>query len=385
MILHWSLTPVWLVSLLFWAILGLAGCASVARTEGTSGPLAWRVTDLGIVTRNIQGQAVDTYDFTLAIKNVSGRTLTLTKMHRTVYQAGGGQPGHSSMNGRWELAPGGEWKFPLYSYTSCTESQGCLDRRNAQPLWQIVFTGADDQDRPIENRLEIILPPRPAEHVDLGAVRRKLPPAEPPPVSAAGVASRPAQGTTAAPAMAREASTNLVVEVPTWRPGYEWEYSWKSPQGSGTFVWSVNRVDAIEGTEYYVVRGSEGREIYWRKHDRAYYMEKIPAGIETRNVPPSPIPWPLAIGKSWESHYTRERPLERATSEELRSCVVEKQEQVTVPAGTFATLKVACSDPRRQQVVLEVWYSPDVKQWVKERGHFFYGVRDRELLRYHLE
>jgi len=356
----------------------------VARTEGTSGPIAWRVSDLGIVTRNIQGQSVDTYDFTLVIKNVSGRSLTLTKMHRTVYEAGGGQPGHSSMDGRWELAPGVERKFPLYSYTHCTASQGCVDRRNAQPLWQIVFTGTDDQGRPIENRLEIILPPRHAELVDLGAVRKKSSPAEPPPLAAGG-APRPSQGTTVGPAATREVSTSLVVEAPTWRPGYEWEYRWESSQGKGTFVWSVNRVDAIEGSEYYVVSAPEGREIYWRKHDRAYYMDRIAAGVETRNVPPSPIPWPLAVGKSWEWHYTRERPLERTTSEELRSCIVERQEQVTVPAGTFSTLKVVCTDPRRQQVVLEVWYSPDVKQWVKERGHFGYGVRSRELLRYQVE
>ena len=75
MILLWGLTPARLVLPLYLIVLGLAGCASVARTEGTSGPIAWRVSDLGIVTRNIQGQSVDTYDFTLVIKNVSGRSL----------------------------------------------------------------------------------------------------------------------------------------------------------------------------------------------------------------------------------------------------------------------------------------------------------------------
>ena len=74
-------------------LLLIGACAGVGvRTEGTSGPLAWRVTDLATVTRNIQGQPVDTYDFNLEIRNVSDRAITLTKMHRTVYQAGGGQP-----------------------------------------------------------------------------------------------------------------------------------------------------------------------------------------------------------------------------------------------------------------------------------------------------
>lgn len=114
-------------------------------------------------------------------------------------------------------------------------------------------------------------------------------------------------------------------------------------------------------------------------------MDKIPGGIETRHVPPSAIPWPLAVGKSWESRYVRERPIDRATSEEIRTCVVERQEQITVPAGTFATLKIVCTDARSGRVRLEVWYSPEVKQWVKERGMFNYGVRERELLRYQLD
>ena len=114
-------------------------------------------------------------------------------------------------------------------------------------------------------------------------------------------------------------------------------------------------------------------------------MDKIPAGIETRHVPPSAIPWPLVVGKTWDSRYARERPLDRATSEELRTCVVEKHEQLAVPAGTFSTLKIVCSDPRSQVVVLEVWYSPDVRQSVKERATLSYGIRERELVRYKLE
>src|SRR5262249_14677630 len=86
----------------------LVGCATAVRTEGTNGPLAWRVTDMTTVTRNIQGQPVDTYDFTLVVRNVGDRGLTLTKMNRTIFQAGGGQPGHNSVTGKWELGPGGE-------------------------------------------------------------------------------------------------------------------------------------------------------------------------------------------------------------------------------------------------------------------------------------
>jgi hypothetical protein len=114
-------------------------------------------------------------------------------------------------------------------------------------------------------------------------------------------------------------------------------------------------------------------------------MDTVPGGIELRIIPPLTIPWPLVAGKSWEWRYSRQRPIDRSSSEEIRACVAEGQEQITVPAGTFATLKVVCTDPRNGTVTDEVWYSPDVKQRVKERTKFNYGVRVRELLRYQLD
>lgn len=140
--------------------LALTACVMV-KTEGTSGPLAWRVADPAIVPRNIHGQSVETYDFNLVVRNVTDRSVTLTRMERTIYGAGGGAPGRSTEAGRWELKPGAEQKFPLYSYEYCSDSQGCLYRGHNQPLWQILFTGSDDQNRQVESRFDIMLPPRP--------------------------------------------------------------------------------------------------------------------------------------------------------------------------------------------------------------------------------
>jgi len=153
----------------------LTGCVMV-RTEGTSGPLAWRVTDPAIVARDIHGQSVETYDFNLVVKNVTDRSLTLTRMERTIYGAGGGAPGRSSHEGRWELRPGAEQKFPLYSYEYCSDSQGCLHRGTNQPLWQILFTGSDEENRRIESRFDIMLPPRPPlKPAELAPNRRPAP------------------------------------------------------------------------------------------------------------------------------------------------------------------------------------------------------------------
>src|SRR4030095_13816660 len=59
-------------------------------------------------------------------------------------------------------------------------------------------------------------------------------------------------------------------------------------------------------------------------------------------------------------------------------------ETVTVPAGTFDTVKVVCRHAGTGALSLEIWYSLAVKQMVRERSVFAYGVRERELIAYKL-
>ena len=33
--------------------------------------------------------------------------------------------------------------------------------------------------------------------------------------------------------------------APVWKPGYEWAFRYESPVDSGTYVWSVDREEAI--------------------------------------------------------------------------------------------------------------------------------------------
>jgi len=139
-------------------LLLVGGCHGVVRTEGASGPIAWRVTDLAVVTRDVQGQAVDSTAFTLEIRNVSDRTVTFTKIDRTVYRPGT-SPGSTSSTGRWELRTDGVWKIPLSSSVTCKYRGGCSGRGGTQTLWQVLVTGYDDQNRPVEVRLDITLPP----------------------------------------------------------------------------------------------------------------------------------------------------------------------------------------------------------------------------------
>jgi len=126
------------------------------QTEGTSGPIAWRVADLRVAQRDVQDQT-ESVSFTLVLRNVGERTMTFTQMERTVYRPGTG-PGSAIYSGRWELRPGGEWKIPLSSRTVCRSYAGCSGSGATQVLWRIILTGDDDQGHPIETRLDITLP-----------------------------------------------------------------------------------------------------------------------------------------------------------------------------------------------------------------------------------
>jgi hypothetical protein len=154
-------------------------------------------------------------------------------------------------------------------------------------------------------------------------------------------------------------------------------------------VWSVDRIEVVDGTEFYVVRSGRTREIYRRKSDLAYFMDKVEGVVEERQVlsTSTVIPWPLGLRKSWEYRATRERPKDRSTTEELYFIcrTGDAEELVSVPAGQFGTVRILCNDGRTGSFRSETWYAPGVKHWVRERSQFSYGVRERELIAYKVQ
>jgi hypothetical protein len=174
-------------------------------------------------------------------------------------------------------------------------------------------------------------------------------------------------------------------QPPTWTRGDEWAFRWETPSGKGTMVWSVDRIETVDGVDHYVVRNGATRATYWRAADFAYVMEKVAGEIEVRHAPPSTVyAWPLDPGRSVDSSVTEERPRVRRTREHAVRCDVVGHETITVPAGRFETAHVTCTDRRTGKMTYEVWYAPQVKQWVRERQLFTYGWRERELISYRI-
>lgn len=170
--------------------------------------------------------------------------------------------------------------------------------------------------------------------------------------------------------------------APEWKRGDEWAYRWQSPRGKGTFIWSFDHEETLNGEVFYVVRSGPTRDTFYRKKDLAFYMDRVNGQVEYRHAPPTPwAPWPFRAGAKWEVRFVAEQPAEKQAEQYVRICE-SSDETITVPAGVFNTVKVVCRDAETGALALEIWYSLALKQMVRERSVFAYGVRERELIAY---
>src|SRR5690348_10032330 len=182
----------------------------------------------------------------------------------------------------------------------------------------------------------------------------------------------------AAPARAND----LVVRPPVWSAGDEWRFSQNTTAGRrSAFTWRVDREQVIDAVAYYVMR-SGSREIFYRKSDLAHSQEDVNGGLDRRNTPPRlNFVWPLAVGGSWAQTYRYERPSAGLSYDTSYTGAVEAEETITVPAGTFRTLKIVLRNTSKA-VFEERWYAPDVRMWARV---LFRGGDDGEDTRELLE
>lgn len=191
---------------------------------------------------------------------------------------------------------------------------------------------------------------------------------------------------TAVTSQTKTAITEPIVQ-PVWKVGNEWAYHYETPSGTGTFVWRLDRIENVATEPHYVVTAGN-REIFYRVADGGFTKETLD-GKTVREISPSTWRWvafPLSVGRSWDMKYLETKPTEQQTENVERRCVAEGEEAVTVPAGTFATIRIVCNNTRNNAWVLTVWYSPEVKHLVKDEYPLGTGGRgSRELLMFKLK
>lgn len=99
--------------------------------------------------------------------------------------------------------------------------------------------------------------------------------------------------------------------------------------------------------------------------------------------------WPIFVGKWWLNRFRYTDHTRGRSFDDVRfDAKVEAYEDVTTPAGTFKTFKIAFSNP---STALPLWYSPDLGLFVKSRAERFGrhylgpGVRESELVSYDMK
>ncbi|HWO46346.1 MAG TPA: hypothetical protein VNO87_12340 [Methylomirabilota bacterium] len=187
--------------------------------------------------------------------------------------------------------------------------------------------------------------------------------------------------------LAGTVAINEPIAQPVWKVGNEWAYRYKTPSGTGTFVWRLDRMETLANEPHYVITAGT-REIFYRVADFGFTKEALEGKI-VRQISPStwrPVAFPLSVGLSWDMKYLETRPTEQQTENVERRCVAEGEEALTVPAGTFATIRIVCKNMRNNSWVITVWYSPEVNHMVKDEYPVRTGGRgSRELLMFRLK
>jgi hypothetical protein len=186
-------------------------------------------------------------------------------------------------------------------------------------------------------------------------------------------------------AVASPQPANTMSAPPTWRRGDEWAYRYEGPADSGTYVWSVDREEAIDGVPHYVIKTGT-RELFYRKTDFAITRETVDGVVVLKNTPSRLYyVWPMRVGQTWDQTILEERPVARQTLERVDSVTVEAEETISVPAGTFKTLKVVYRNKKTGAIRYEAWYSPELRHLVRLRENLEAGLRLRELIAFKLQ
>ena len=148
-------------------VMVVTSCASLGmRTEGVSGPIAWRATDLkiqavgeaaGVVGRPVQQEV---YSFTLILQETQGTALTFTKIEYRIDSGPGIHPFFAERVGQWRLRPHRELRWPLSSTWSCP-STDCVRPEFFAPVWHIILTGTDNRGQEVRVVIDLKLPYNP--------------------------------------------------------------------------------------------------------------------------------------------------------------------------------------------------------------------------------
>ena len=136
----------------------LTGCVtSPVRLAGDAGPVAWRVTDIGVVKRGDD----DVYVAKLVIKETRGTTITVTRYERAVSDMKLQRGAPAVYTGRWVIRPNAEWTLNLAHSLVCPPFPGGCGSplTTSAPEFYITLNGTTSEGQPVDVAITVSLPP----------------------------------------------------------------------------------------------------------------------------------------------------------------------------------------------------------------------------------
>ena len=166
---------------------------------------------------------------------------------------------------------------------------------------------------------------------------------------------------------------------PEWQAGQFWEYSLSN---GGTSRLTVQKIGNYNGTAGYTVVSPDGKESFY---DQSLgLMVVFGNGIVDTEYEPAlhPFDFPLDLSKSWHASGDMHRAgghIDLSNHHEVKG-----YGRIKVPAGEFDAFYILNRSDYGARIS-ELWYSPEVKNYVKGVLYTNNGKIVEELTRYNLE
>ena len=164
------------------------------------------------------------------------------------------------------------------------------------------------------------------------------------------------------------AATTIPIAVPAQRPSFTVGDEFWFDNGGGSIF-----VETYTGMEKGLLVFDRGvdRETRLYSPDLAVVDVRRPFGADEWFEPDNgALDFPLALGKTWTRDYRVRWSDQLETVHRTRSCTVLDTGWVTVPAGTFATYRIACTSRELGSPDIgneEVFYAPGVGRIILRR------------------
>lgn len=156
----------------------------------------------------------------------------------------------------------------------------------------------------------------------------------------------------------------VTVTAPEWRAGDRWVYSWTAGPQSGVKTVEVLGTQALNETEFYLVRIGDLDHFYTR--DLGWAGGARDNRVELRMTPPVPwYVWPLEVGRRWTYRGVLESRNGKVQRDDVFTVVA--LESVEVPAGRFRAFRLL-REARTDGAVDQYWYAPEARSHVKWTG-----------------